>query len=192
MTTTASDSPGYSVESYFGLVTSGDLAADDRVELLEGVIVAEPPQEPRHASAIMRLDEAVRAAMGKRAVVRVQLPFIAGPFSAPEPDLAIVPGSPGDYDGQHPSAAVLVVEVADASLPQDRLSKQRIYAAADCLEYWIVNLRDDCVEVYREPDVAGSRYTERRVAHSGDALDLVAFPDVHVSVTDLLPARAVR
>src|SRR5689334_14850609 len=88
---------GYSVDTYFGLVASGTLAPDERVELLEGVIVAEPPQEPRHASAITRLDSALRTAIEGRAVVRVQLPFIVGSHSAPEPDIAVVPGSEGDY-----------------------------------------------------------------------------------------------
>jgi Uma2 family endonuclease len=189
--TSCSQAPtGYSVENYFRLVTTGELAPNDRVELLEGVIVAEPPQEPRHASAITRLD-ALRKAIADRAVVRVQLPFLAGPFSAPEPDIAVVPGRAADYDLRHPTAALLIIEVADASLPQDRLSKQRIYAAAGCLEYWIVNLRDDCVEVYRAPDKAAGRYTQQRIARAGEHVDLVAFTDVRIAVDDIVPRRSV-
>lgn len=186
MSTTEQRATGYSVESYFGLVRSGELAPDDHVELLDGVIVAEPPQDPPHASAISRLTRCLGTAIGKSAVVRVQLPLIAGPFSVPEPDLAVVAGRDSDYDTKHPTAALLIVEVSFSSLPQDRLSKQRIYAAAACPEYWIVNLRDECVEVYRAPDVKARVYAERSVAYRGEELNLVAFPDVSVCVADLL------
>lgn len=187
MSTTEERVTGYSVESYFGLVRSGDLAADDRVELLDGVIVAEPPQDPPHASAIMRLTRRIRDAIGQHAAIRVQLPFIAGPFSVPEPDLAVVAGTESDYETRHPTEALLIVEASFSSLPQDRLSKQRIYAAAACPEYWIVNLRDQCLEVYRQPDVGSRLYRERLVAHRGEELRLVALPSASVQVSDLLP-----
>lgn len=187
MSTTERSNTGYSVESYFGLVRSGELATDDHVELLDGVIVAEPPQDPAHATAIMRLGRRVRDAIGERALIRVQLPFIAGPFSVPEPDLAVVGGRESDYETQHPAAALLIVEASFSSLPQDRLSKQRIYAAAGCPEYWIVNLRDECVEVYRAPDVGARMYSEHFVARRGDEIRFVALPEATVRVTDLLP-----
>jgi Uma2 family endonuclease len=178
---------GYSVESYFGLVRSGDLSPDDHVELLDGVIVGEPPQDPPHASAITRLTRAVGDAIGKSGVIRVQLPLIAGPFSVPEPDLAVVAGSPSDYDTRHPTAALLIVEASLSSLPQDRLSKQRIYAAAACPEYWIVNLRDDCVEVYRQPDVEARIYQTRFVVRRGDEIEPVALSNARIRIDDLLP-----
>ena len=179
----------YTTERYFGLVEEGTLSPDDHVELLEGVIVAEPPQEPRHASGTTRIADALREAIGRRAVLRVQLPLIAGRYSAPEPDVAVVPGKNSDYDRAHPATALLVVEVADSSLPQDRLTKSRIYAGAAVLEYWIVNLRDDCVEVFRRPDAETRLYAERQVAGRGDTLSLTAFPGSTIAVDDLLPGR---
>jgi len=187
MSTTEQRATGYSVESYFGLVRSGELDPDDHVELLDGVIVAEAPQDPPHASAISRLTRVVADVVGRSAVIRVQLPFIAGPFSVPEPDLAVVAGKESDYDDQHPTAALLIVEASFSSLPQDRLSKQRIYAAAGCPEYWIVNLRDECVEVFRAPDVGSRLYRDRFVARRGDLIRLVAMPESSVPVSELLP-----
>jgi len=178
---------GYSVEGYFGLVHSGELMPDDHVELLDGVIVTEPPQDPAHASAITRLSRRIHAAIGDRAVIRVQLPFIAGPYSVPEPDLAVVVGCESDYETQHPRAALLIVEASLSSLLQDRLSKQRIYAATGCPEYWIVNLRDGCVEVYRAPDVGARVYSERFTAHRGADIRLVGVVGASVRVSDLLP-----
>ena len=70
----------------------------------------------------------------------------------PEPDVAVVPGHEADYEKAHPRTALLLVEVAEWSLPQDRVTKRAIYAAAGVPEYWIVNLRDGWVEVLRAPD----------------------------------------
>lgn len=179
--------PGYTAESYFELAERGLLEADDRVELLEGVIVAAPPQAPLHASVIMCVDEALRAAIGRRAAVRIQLPLLAGPRSVPEPDLAVVPGTAVDYRDQHPSGALLVVEVAEGSLPQDRLTKSRIYAQAGVVEYWIVNLRDRRVEIYLRPDVDHRVYAETRFVELGDTIEPAAFPGAKIAVANLFP-----
>jgi len=179
----------YTAERYLRLVDEGLLGPDDRVELLEGVIVAMAPQDPPHASVVSRLTRLLSEAVGPRAVIRVQLPFNAGAHSVPEPDVALVPGADFDYAQAHPTTALLIVEVADSSVVQNRLTKAAIYAAADVPEYWLVNLRDDCVEVFRAPEPEARRYRSSRLAQRGDALDLVALPDARVAVGDLLPPR---
>jgi Uma2 family endonuclease len=182
----------YTVEAYFDLVKRGLLDEDDRVELLEGVIVAEPPMDPSYASGIGLVAEALRAVTAGRALLRVQAPLLATAYSAPQPDLAVVPGGPPDYWDRHPTSALLVVEVSNTSLKQDRLSKSRIYAAAGIPEYWIVNLRDDCAEIFRSPDSAQRVYVERRTARRGESIIPVAFPDACVAIEDVLPPRAPR
>jgi len=179
----------YTAERYFRLVEEGFLRPDDRVELLDGVIVAVPPSGPAHASAITRVAQALTLAVVPRATVRVQVPLVAGRLSVPEPDVAVVAGTPGDYDSTHPTTALLAVEASDSSLPQDRITKARIYAAARIPEYWIVNLREDSVEVLRAPDPAARSYGERRVAGRGERLALLALPGVSIAVDELLPVR---
>jgi len=187
MTQAAPAEPRYTAARYLGLVEAGVLGPDDRVELLEGVIVAIAPQNPPHAAAIRRINDALRDAIGKRAIVSVQLPLIVGGYSVPEPDVAVLPGQQSDYDDAHPTSALLVVEVADTSLLQDRLSKAAIYAAAGIAEYWLVNLRDDCVEVFRAPESVASRYATTLIAHRGERLEILALPSASVAVSDLLP-----
>ena len=46
---------------------------------------------------------------------------------------------------------MLVVEVADTSLALDRLRKGGLYARAGIADYWVANLIDEVLEVYREP-----------------------------------------
>jgi Uma2 family endonuclease len=180
-----------SAERYLALVGEGVLGADDRVELLEGVIVAMSPHSPRHAAAIRRVSRVLREAISDRAVVSPQLSLIAGPYDVPEPDVAVLPGRESDYENVHPSKALLVVEVADTSLAQDRLTKAAIYAAAAIPEYWIVNLRDDCLEVLRDPAREARRYQSTRVVGRDQAVAPVALPGVVIAVSDLLSGRRV-
>ena len=85
---------GYTADEYLGLVDEGVLGADDRVELLEGVIVVGEPQNPLHASGVWRAHHVLERAVGDRAIVRGQLDYVAGPRSVPEPDVAVVRRSP--------------------------------------------------------------------------------------------------
>src|SRR2546428_9465223 len=73
----------WTTEHYLRLVDEGVLGPDDKVELLEGVIVAMAPSNARHASGIVRLSHALFGAVGDRAVVRIQLGFMAGGLFAP-------------------------------------------------------------------------------------------------------------
>ena len=174
---------------YLRLIETGVLGRDDRVELLGGVIVAMTPSDPSHATATMRATFALARAVGSRAAIRTQFSLIAGAWSVPEPDVAVVPGTLDDYEHAHPTTALLVVEVSNTSLKQDRLSKSRIYAAANIPEYWIVNLRESVVEVMRDPDPATALYRDTRICTAGDALEVAALPGARVAVAELLPAR---
>lgn len=179
-----------SAAEYLRLVEVGVLDEDDRVELLEGVIVAMPPSDPVHASAVTRLTYALMRVTSNRAVARTQCDFMASAWSVPVPDVAVVPGTLDDYDDAHPRHALLVVEASNTSLKQDRLSKSRIYAAARIPEYWIVNLRDFVIEVMRDPDPANAVYRDVRVVQAGDTLELAALPGARVDVAELLPKRS--
>jgi len=119
----------------------------------------------------------------------VQLTFVAGRWSVPEPDVAILPGSIDDYDTVHPRDALLVVEASDSSLPQDRITKTAIYAGAGIHEYWIVNLRDEVVEVNRRLDQRARRYRLRTIARRGETLVPLALPDVRIAVDAIMPRR---
>ncbi len=139
-----------------------------------------PPHAP-HASTVQRLNKWLVTALGDRADVRVQLPFAASDDSEPEPDIAVVPV--GDYDHTHPAEAYLIVEVADSFLNDARSLKRPLYAAAGVSEYWIVDLVDRCVEIYR-PTSDGAV-----VASADHELAVPGFEDVRIRVEALLPRR---
>lgn len=179
-----------SAERYFALVREGVLAHDDRVELLEGVIVSMAPSNPPHAAAVGLVHEALRVALGDAACLRVQCPLVLGAWSAPEPDVALVAGSHRDYSQRHPTTALLVVEISDWSLHQDRLTKAPIYASAGIAEYWIVNLAERSVEILRDPDPARGRYGSLRIASEAERIEALSAPGAAIAVRDLLPAPA--
>jgi Uma2 family endonuclease len=169
---------------YDRLVDSGAFE-EERVELLEGVLATMSPQKPPHAHTVHQLSAALFVALGGRAVVRSQLPIAMSDDSEPEPDLAVVP--PGDYSREHPSEALLVVEVALSSQRRDRIIKGRIYARAGVPEYWVVDLISRTIDVHKYP--RGAQYT-RITGHGEDeTLRLSAFPDVQIHIGSILPTN---
>ena len=171
-------------EQYERMIEAGVLTPEDRCELLEGYIVDKMPQSSRHFTVISLVEEALRAAYATgEYTVRVQGP-LAAEDSEPEPDVAVVAGTPRDYTDAHPSTALLVVEVSDSSLRRDRTRKERIYARAGVPAYWIINLEDASLEAYRDP--SGDGYDRRETVRPPATLRPPQ-AETEVAVADLLP-----
>lgn len=175
---------------YDRMAEAGLFGPDERVELLEGEIITVTPQQSPHSACIGLIDAALRQAFGPSYWIRIQLPLIVDPDSEPEPDLAVVPGSPRDYVHDHPRTALLVVELADSTIAKDRTYKTRIYARAGISEYWIANLSERCLEVYRDPMTSAgqaSSYRSSQRLGPSDNLAPLAVPQTLVAVANLLP-----
>lgn len=155
---------------------------DERIELLEGALVEMGPPGPPHSSSVDKLTMLLAPAVVGRAIVRVQGPFAAENISEPQPDLMLM--ALGDYTSAHPEQALLVIEVSESSLKKDRGIKQRIYARNGTQDYWIVNLVEHVIEVYREPQ--GERYTLVQRFAPGDSITPLAFPELLIPVNGVL------
>lgn len=190
MATTESGEGRITRERYWQLVADGTIGPEDRVELLDGVIVAKAPPDATHELALMQLSRFLFVGLGPELSTRVQLPLEVGPCSTTEPDIAIVEGYAETYATTNPTTAVLVVEVADSTVSQDRLTKGPLYAAAGIPEYWIVNLRDGHVEIHRKPIATERRYAERIVAGPGDRLQSACLKDRMIPVSEILASPA--
>jgi Uma2 family endonuclease len=168
------------------------LSAGDPVELLGGALIVSEPQGAWHFTAIRATAEALRAAFGTGWEVRTQGPLALDPESEPEPDVAVVPGSYRDYRDLHPARPALVVEITESSLALDRLHKGSLYARAAVADYWIVNLIDRVLEVYRQPmpDPSapfGWRYDRLERLDAMAMVTPLAVPAIRIRVADLLP-----
>jgi hypothetical protein len=125
-------------------------------------------------------------------VVRPRLSLDLGRRYQPIPDLAVVEGEARDYATRYPTSAVLLVEVADSSLRHDRVVKAHRYALTDIADYWIVNLVDRQLEVYRNPGPDPDRpgrfcYANLTIVSADGQIAPLAKPDLQTNVADLLP-----
>jgi Uma2 family endonuclease len=165
---------------------------NDPIELIGGQLIVAEPHGAYHASSIGAADYAVRAVLPPGWTVRIQLPVSLDEESEPEPDLVVVRGRPADYRESHPTHPALIVEVAETSLQFDRQHKGSLYARAGIQDYWIVNLVDRVLEVYRDPAAApatvyGWGYRDVAALQSADVVAPLAFPSSRIAVADLLP-----
>ena len=168
------------------MIDAGIFGENEAVELIRGEIIPKTPIGDRHSACLMRLNEHLVQAIGKRAMFGIQNPIVF-PDSEPEPDVSVVRRKDNYYANGKPLAedVLLIIEVADSSLEFDREGKLSIYAEAGIAEYWIVNLIDDVIEIYRDP--AGSSYANTTISRRGDSISLLALPDVTIAVSDILP-----
>jgi len=176
---------------YEKLVESG-FFHDEHIELIRGQLIVAEPQGTYHATVLTRVDLALRSVLPPGWFVRVQLPVSLDDESAPEPDLAVVQGAPDDYLNAHPTAAALVIEVADSSLGFDREVKISLYARGGVQDYWIVNVTERTVEVYRDPQPdpstpSGATYRSVRTVRVGDTVTPLALPATVVDVAAFFP-----
>jgi Uma2 family endonuclease len=176
----------FSVDEYYAMADAGILSSGDRVELVDGEILAMTPIGPAHASAVDRAAKALMRAAGGQAVVRVQNPIRFGPFNEPQPDLALLRPAVHAYRTAHPQSPdiLLVVEIADSSLLYDRHVKGPLYARHGIIEYWLVDLGTATVSRHTSPD--GTAYQDVVVCGRGEFVAPVALPNCLVSVDDLV------
>ena len=184
----------FSLEEYHQLINIGFFDEDERVELLEGVLVSMSPNNPPHIRTVLRLFRFLISQITHEDIeVRAQGPIsIPELMTEPEPDLVISKESGGTLDERHPYPAdiLLLMEVSDSSLAYDRTRKAEIYAQAGIPDYWIWNLVDDLLEVYRDPHTPASGdavYLTKSTYRRGESVAPLAFPDCEVAVGDVLP-----
>lgn len=167
-------------QEYDQLVALGAFQGEP-IELLRGELVIVSPQGTVHSWVIGVLNKRLVAQLGDRAEVRIQCPLALSDLDEPEPDVAVVP--PGDYRFEHPTTALLVVEVAVSSLGRDLRTKTSIYAQAGIPTFWIVDTKNEVVHLHHGLD--SGRYT--RVERVGRGTVLDPLPGVSIAVDDLLP-----
>ena len=177
---------------YDRLVELGLFQPGEHIELIGGQLMVAEPQGEYHYGAIWKTARALEGVFGPGWYVRTQAPISLDDESEPEPDVAVVPGSQRDYGPDPPARPILTVEVAESSLAIDRQHKGSLYARAGLADYWVVNLIDRVVEVYREPvpDAEapfGWRYASCERLGPTQMVTPVAQPGARIRVADLLP-----
>jgi Uma2 family endonuclease len=173
----------WTIEQYHKLVNAGMLS-DRRVELLRGDIVEMAPEGMPHAVYCGDAVDYLKQLMGDRAKVREAHPITLPNDSEPEPDIAVVKLAQHRYLDHHPYPVDIywLVEYADSTLTKDLNIKQRIYAQAGILEYWIVNLQASELIVFRGATSVGYE-TKTRLATGN--ISPLSFPNIEIEVRRL-------
>lgn len=181
----------FSVDDWHRMGEIGMLPPDLRAELIEGEIFEMPPIGPLHSGHVTRLDHWLQRRLGENALVSVQNPLRLGHFSEPQADLSVLRPREDFYAISHPEPedVLLLIEVADSSLKDDRNLKIPLYGRYGVTETWLVNLREGCIEVYTQPDAHG--YANCYIARTGEILIPVLIPELAVPVGDILNTAGV-
>jgi Uma2 family endonuclease len=170
------------IDKYEQMIRAGILTENDRVELIRGELLDKTPIGDAHVEVVNRLNRKFAKLLDESVTVSVQNPLVLAD-SEPEPDLVLytrrAAGKPRAGDVH------LVIEVADSSLEFDRTVKLPLYAEAGIRELWIVNLLDEQVEVYRQPQLDGT-YRDATVLKPGQTVTPVDFPSAALSVSETL------
>ena len=174
----------FTVDDFARMGEAGILTEDDRVELIDGAIRDMAPIGPPHAWIVNRLDELLITRLAGRAYVSAQNPIRLGRHTEPQPDLAVARRTAA-YAYRHPDAAdvLLVVEVADSSLPFDRGEKVPRYGRAGIPETWLVDVEAGTVTVYTGPGPAG--YAREHVFRRGERIAATAVDALDLAVDDI-------
>jgi Uma2 family endonuclease len=174
--------PLITVAQYYQMAADGVLHADDHVELIEGRLHWMSPIGISHAFCVDNLADRFRELLAQRAWVRSQNPLHLDDLSEPQPDISLLRWRDDRYRTAHPAPAdvLLLVEVADSTLKEDRGMKAPLYARHEIPEFWIVNLPQSVVEVYTQPQ--NGRYQQRVVRRRGEQVAPGAFPDLLIAV----------
>lgn len=177
-------------DEYQRMIAAGafDTLRDRRIELIQGELRTMTPPGPDHSGAVDWITEwSVLSPPRGKVTVRVQNPIAIPELdSAPQPD--VVWAKRHDYRDHHPlpHEILLLIEVADSSLDYDTGDKAELYAEAGIADYWVVNLPDRVIHVFRTPSADG--YQDKTTIKFGEELRPLAIPAVKISVAELFSA----
>ncbi|WYL97316.1 MAG: Uma2 family endonuclease [Gloeotrichia echinulata IR180] len=175
----------FTVEQYHKMVDSGILTADDRIELIGGEIIEMSPIGTKHAACVNRLVNLLAQLSRKRIILASQNPIALNENSEPQPDVALLKPRDDFYETAHPqpSDIFLLIEVADSTVKYDREVKIPLYAQANIIEVWLVDIYEQVIEVYQQPISAGYQHIQKFAR--GQTLSIQAFHDVNISVNEI-------
>ncbi len=176
----------FTVEEYYKMAEVGILSEDDRVELIDGEIVAMTPIGVRHAFCVNKLTAFFHRLLPDDVIIQVQNPIRLHRHAEVQPDVTVVRQRDYVRLQQHPGPedVLLAVEVSDTTLSWDRRVKLPLYAQAGIPEVWIINLQQERIEVHSQPE--GGAYKTVRRLRRGQSVAVPGSAEAKLKVEDVL------
>ena len=176
----------FTINEYHRMREARVFAEDDRIELLDGEIIKMAPIGPRHAACVDRLLNFLIRKLGDAAIARSQNPIELSDNSEPQPDISLVKYRADFYAKAHPTPEdiLVAIEVADTTAENDRQVKIPSYARAEIQEVWLIDLPNDWIEIYCNPN--SGIYQEVRIVLRGQKIISPAFPNLKLKADAVL------
>jgi len=184
----------FSVDEYHKMGELGIFSEDERIELINGVIIKMSPIGSEHAATVKKLNQIFSNILSpNEATIGIQDPVILDDGTEPQPDISILKPRDDTYAFEHPHSndILLIVEVADTSVDDDCLIKLPKYAESSIPEVWLVNIPERKIDVYQHPigNKANAGYKIRIEYREADTVTSQAFPEIKIDVSDVLPVK---
>jgi Uma2 family endonuclease len=175
----------FTSETYHKMAELAIFEENERLELINGEIIEMSPVGLRHAACVKRLNHLLMKKLGDRVIIGVQDPIQLNDNSEPQPDLVLLKIRPDFYALEHPKPEdiLLLIEVADSSIDYDRNTKIPLYAKNQICEVWLVDLNNNCVEIYQNP--SQNYYQNTQKLSSVDSTILGDFPSTEIKISEL-------
>ena len=178
----------FTVDQYYKMLDAGVFTENERVELIRGEIIKMSPMGCHHAGRLNRLNELFFLRLAQTVIVGIQNPVRLNNTSEPQPDVSLLQRRPDFYETQKPQPenVFLLIEVSDTTIKYDREIKIPLYAENNIVEVWLVNLTEDCLEVYRQPTANGYEFVQ--TFQRGENVTIQVLPNATFTVDEILGA----
>jgi Uma2 family endonuclease len=178
----------WTIRDYHRMSELGFLNPDEKTELIAGQVVLMVAKGQAHVIALQLLAVKLQEQLSGSVHIRTQDPIVLDDYSEPEPDLVIVRGEILDYADHHPrpDEILLVVEVADSTLQRDCEIKDKAYAQSTISEYWVLDLPQRRLHIFRDPTPSG--YANHLILTVPNQATCMALPNLRLTISDVLPS----
>lgn len=182
----------WTVEEYHRMAEAGIFHPEERVELIGGQIIRMIAKGTAHSSAVGRIDNLLQNRLAQQAWIRKEDPIQLDDFSEPEPDIAVVRLDPLDYADHHPTPAeiYLIIEVSDTTFKYDRETKAKAYAKSGIADYWVLDVNERKLHVFREPTQDG--YQNEVIFSEESSVLPLQFPNFAIALQEILPPQIAQ
>jgi Uma2 family endonuclease len=177
----------FTVDEYQRMIACGAFVGpnEKRLELIRKELRMQSPQGTAHGELVAKLNDWSHDVVERQRIkIRIQSSIeIRARDSQPEPDVVWVEARSYLQQLPQPEDILLLVEVADSSLPFDLGEKQRLYGEAGIRDYWVVDIPGRMVHVFRDPCARG--YQTHMTGSVKDTIQPLLAADITLAVSEL-------
>lgn len=176
----------FTTDEFQEMVKVGILPEEHGWEVIDGYLVDKTSIGTKHASVVKRLNRILNRRFGENLLVSVQDPIHLNKYNEPEPDIALLVWRDDEYQAQHPMPddILAVIEVSDSTLKYDREIKKNLYAEAGIVEFWLIDISGNTIEVYSQP--RNGMYRNVQIFGKDETVNSVTIEKLALEVNEIL------